>query len=283
MAYEYVQRKLRVELTRELLGEQLAQLQQWRQGPHGYDDSFFGYEWTGKVRSILRNHFGSPSVQLRDFEDAARVKGINIGIHCSDPKELQAEFDKMLSRVESFLKAVIFELNSIPVRLTPLGLVAEPEDQKPFSSTSFTESPKAFVAHGGESPARDKLKDFLCALGIKPLIVEESPSEGRSVNENVEHYFNQSDCAIILATKGDIDAKTKEFIPRGNILIEVGMCIQKLPNRTIYLLEEEAKFPTDISEKVWEHFTQDNMERAFIKVANELRAFGLIKAIKVEQ
>ena len=46
-------------------------------------------------------------------------------------------------------------------------------------------------------------------------------------------------------------------------------------------MEEGATFPSNIDEKVWEHFTQDNMEKAFIKVANELRASGLIKVVKL--
>lgn len=140
--------------------------------------------------------------------------------------------------------------------------------------------PKAFIAHGGESAARDKLEDFLMALGVTPIIVEEQPSEGRSKDKNVEYYLKRSDCAIILATKGDIDGRTGEFIPRGNILNEVGRCQEIFPNRMVYLLEEGAKFPTNIDEKVWERFSEECVDKALIKVAKELRIFGLIKAMK---
>ncbi|OIP27354.1 MAG: hypothetical protein COW22_03440 [Chloroflexi bacterium CG15_BIG_FIL_POST_REV_8_21_14_020_46_15] len=143
-----------------------------------------------------------------------------------------------------------------------------------------TEPPKAFIAHGGESPARKKLVNFLNALGITPIIVEEQPSEGRSKDKNVEHYLKQCDCTIILATKGDVDGQTGEFIPHGNILNEIGRAQEILPDKMIYLLQEETKFPTNIDEKVWERFTEENMDKAFIKVAKELRAFGLIKAVK---
>ena len=92
-----------------------------------------------------------------------------------------------------------------------------------------THPPKAFIAHGGESAARDKLEDFLTALGVTPIIVEKQSSEGRSKDKNVEYYLKQCDCAIILATKGDIDGQTGEFIPRGNILNEVGRCQEIFP------------------------------------------------------
>ena len=143
-----------------------------------------------------------------------------------------------------------------------------------------TTPPIAFIAHGGKTAARDKLKDFLMALGVTPIIVEDQPSQGRSKEQNVEYYLKQCDCAIILSTKGDIDGQTSEFIPRGNILNELGRCQETLPHRMIYLLEEETKFPTNIDEKVWERFTQESMDKAFTKIAKELRAFGLLKAMK---
>lgn len=160
-------------------------------------------------------------------------------------------------------------------------LEAEPELEKLFKMTLPFKSPKAFIAHGGESAARDKLEDFLTALGVTPIIVEEQPSQGRSKDKNVEYYLKQCDCAIILATKGDVDGQTGEFIPRGNILIETGRFQEILPGRMIYLLEEGAKFPTNIDEKVWERFGEDCVDKALIKVAKELRAFGLIKAMKL--
>ena len=146
--------------------------------------------------------------------------------------------------------------------------------------TISTEPPKAFIAHGGDSPALAKLKSFLEALGVEPIVVEEQPSEGRSIAENVDHYARQSDCAIILATKGDVDSKTGGFIPRGNVLIEIGKSQEIFKDRIIYLLQAGAHFPTNVSEKVWGRFTTQCMDDAFIKVAIELYKFGLLKSVK---
>ncbi len=140
--------------------------------------------------------------------------------------------------------------------------------------------PKAFIAHGGDSPALAKLKSFLEALGVQPLVVEEQPSEGRSVGENVDWYARQADCAIILATKGDIDGKTGSFIPRGNVLMEIGKLQAIFKDRIIYLLQAGTKFPTNISEKVRERFTTQNMDNAFTKIIKELRNWGFIRVEK---
>jgi len=139
-------------------------------------------------------------------------------------------------------------------------------------------APKAFIAHGGDSPALSKLKSFLEALGVEPLVVEEQPSEGRSVGENVDWYARQADCAVILATKGDIDGKTGRFIPRGNVLIEIGKSQELFKDRIVYLLQAGTKFPTNISEKVWGRFTTQRMDDAFIKIAKELTNWGFITA-----
>jgi CheY-like chemotaxis protein len=144
----------------------------------------------------------------------------------------------------------------------------------PRTPSAPSVEPRAFLAHGGGTEALNKLSVFLEKLGVKPLIVEWLPSEGRSVNTNVEYYLAQADCGIVLATRDDlVDGK---FQPRGNVNIELGRFQERFPGKVIYLLEEGASFPSNVSEKVWERFTQDNMERAFVKVVTELKAFELI-------
>ena len=171
----------------------------------------------------------------------------------------------------SLVNKAIGKLKSTPLAATEL------------QDISVTEPPKAFIAHGGDSPALSKLKNFLEALGIEPIVVEEQPSEGRSVAENVDWYSRQADCAIILATKGDVDSKTGGFIPRGNVLIEIGKSQEIFKDRIIYLLQAGAHLPTNVSEKVWGRFTTQCMDDAFIKVAIELYKFGLLKSVKHPQ
>ena len=60
----------------------------------------------------------------------------------------------------------------------------------------------------------------------------------------------------------------------------MGRCQERFPGRTIYLIEAETKYPSNISEKVWEEFSLECMDKAFIKIAKELTAFGFIKATK---
>jgi predicted nucleotide-binding protein len=146
--------------------------------------------------------------------------------------------------------------------------------------TTKSEAPKAFIIHGGETNARNKLQRFLVALGVQPLIIEEEPKEGRSVDQQVEHYSRIADCAILLGTADDKELKDGRLYPRRNDFIEIGRFLEKSPMRIIYLQEEGASFPSVIAEKLRTPFTHENMDEAFTVVARELRAFGLLKAVK---
>lgn len=146
----------------------------------------------------------------------------------------------------------------------------------------LTEPPKVFIAHGGKSEARDKLCSFLSALGVIPLVIEKEPKEGRSVNQQVEYCLEQADCSIVLGTADDKELKDGKLYPRRNVHVEIGRFQERFPRRIIYLLEEGASFPSNISEKLYTRFSQQSMDEAFISVARELKAFGLLKAVKPE-
>jgi len=220
---------------------------------------FYFTKWCSETEDGLIEIFGEDSKEVKRFKDA-RSFGYVTGTKTQLIKYRKRAMFKTAAEIEAILS-----------RIEEYGL---PEKQEPPIP------PKVFMAHGGKTAARDKLEDFLTALGVTPIIVEKQSSEGRSKDKNVEYYLKQCDCAIILATKGDVDGRTGEFIPRGNILNEVGRCQEIFPNRMVYLLEEGAKFPTNIDEKVWERFSEECVDKALIKVAKELHAFGLTKAMK---
>lgn len=215
--------------------------------------------WFKTIEYVLEGVFGHDSNEYKDFVEAPKIYGF--------VEEAHIEYPKRLQRCDIAISAIVrkYEILGTETRI---------------ASVPERDPPKAFIAHGGESPALDKLKKFLEALDVQPLVVEEQASEDRSVGENVDWYSKQADCAIILATKGDIDGKTGGFIPRGNVLMEVGKLQEMFRGRIIYLLQSGTKFPTNVSEKVWGKFSPQSMDGAFTKVARELRAFGILKAVK---
>jgi len=150
----------------------------------------------------------------------------------------------------------------------------------PVGTRKF-EVPKAFISHGKESAALKKLENFLHNLGVLPLIVKEQPSLDKTVPDKVEYYLQQSDFVIILAT-GDDEFEGK-LHPRQNVIHEIGLAQQTHSGKIIYLLEEGAEFPSNISPKVWERFKQRNMLSAFLCILRELRALGILLAVKPQE
>lgn len=235
--------------------------------PHLKGLHYQNYEfelWGSKMYDILRAAFGEGSREYQGFF----LRGAHgVRIHGSE-KDYQNDYVQNVEGHEQALKEIVQRYEVVGIRA---------------SYVATAKLPKAFIAHGGNSSARTKLCEFLEALKVTPIIAEKAPSENRSVNEQVDWCLAQSDCAIVLATKGDIDGRTGNWIARGNILIEIGKVQERFPRKTVYLLEEGATFPTNVSEKVWERFTHECMDRALIKVAKELTAFDIIRAVKPSQ
>ena len=255
------------------LEDKLKKLEMWIEKPIAYSAPNF-CQWKQEVEVILRRAFGPDSTQLTDFATTTNVKVSYYGVvfrpsadgklHPSTNPEVEAQrrFIKMLPVAEAKLKAIIFEIENFGV-----------------SNTNQPTTPsKAFIAHGNETIALDKLRSFLDVLGIYPVIAEDEPSKDRSINEQVEWCLDNADCAIILGTADDKELEDGKLYPRRNVHIEIGRVQERFPGRVIYLLEEGASFPSNISEKVYERFTQENMEKAFLKTAKELKAFGIIRA-----
>ena len=228
--------------------------------------------WKENVRAILLNGLGdSARLLLYQFDTATRGLPMpeNIIFPGYDREIFKQRFVKLLPNVERTLENIIWQLETFG---TPYVLPKEGEV-----------NPKAFIAHGPKSKPLDKLCRFLITLGVQPIVIEEEPSEGRSPDQQVETYLEQADCAIVLGTADDKELKDGKLYPRRNVCIEIGRFQERFPSRIIYLLEEGASLPSNVSEKIHERFNQESMEEAFVKVSRELKAFGLITASKLEK
>src|SRR4030042_104146 len=172
-------------------------------------------------------------------------------------------------------------LSNALLELEGIIAIIEGEDpEKEITAVRISrEDKRVFKSHGGETKALVKIERFLRGLGITPVIVKHEPSLGKSLDDLVEEQMEACLAVIILATKDDTikNEKGEEYFqPRPNVIHEIGLAQEKVKERIIYLKEGGCKFPSNIAPKVWENFTQDNMENAFIKVGKELKAFGIV-------
>jgi predicted nucleotide-binding protein len=145
----------------------------------------------------------------------------------------------------------------------------------PTESTKTKEKLNVFISHGKKREPLLQMQRFIEALGLNPLVVKEEASKGGSINQVVGEYMSKSKCVILLST-ADVNAKDG-WHANENVINEEGLAKKYVNNNIIYLLEDKVdKTPSNYQEKVYEKFSEDNMTDAFIKVAKELHAFGLI-------
>lgn len=239
-----------------------------------------------KIQSLRTELQRTYSRLEKDIASYGGKSSISVGIFGREENVFEVAFDTLdifnstnrLDAVDKAMQIVNKAIGKLEAEKDSWRVEGDNESQKKSQpSKKAVKTVKAFIAHGGDSPALRKLKAFLESLDVQPLVVEEQPSEGRSVGEKVDWYSKQADCAIILATKGDIDVRTGGFIPRGNVLMEIGKLQELFGNKIVYLLQSGTKFPTNVSEKVWTQFSPQSMDNAFITVARELRAFGILE------
>lgn len=216
----------------------------------------------GGLKAVIEEYGGTPFVTVADRQ--------------SDVFDLALGSAKPTKLVFSALDHAIMVVNKAIGKLQlPPSSRAEAQD------IGVTQLPKVFIGHGGQSARLRRLCDFLQALGVEPVVVEWSASEGRWTEEHVDKQLEDSDCYIILAEYGGIvDVKTGAKHPRLNVIDELARSRQRRSSRTILLLERGIDLPSNVSGIVYERFTKRNMEKALTKVARELRAFGLIRAMK---
>jgi predicted nucleotide-binding protein len=143
-----------------------------------------------------------------------------------------------------------------------------------------TEPPKAFIAHEGKTKALDKLEDFLDTLGIEHQIAEKMASEGRLVEPHFTQTYEKADFVIVLATKGKaINKKTKKHYMGLNVADELARA-REAKKKVILLAQKGVELHTNISGIVYERFTTQNMDEAFIKIIRELKNWGFLKIEK---
>jgi hypothetical protein len=244
-----------------LLREKLEELSTFTPGTHR---EARWTRWCSEMQAIVREVFGDESPELKGFSSATSWGRPIVGTEDYIAREADKRFAQICETSSGWLEALTLQIERFGVR------------RRTGSREFVGRPPRVFVAHGRPSKALDRLSDFLRALGCEPIVVEKMPSEGRSVNDNVEHYLNQSDCAIVLATGDDlVDGRV---FARPNVHVEIGRFQERFRDKVVYLLEKNVALPSNVAEKVYERFTRDNLTSAFIKVANEVRAFGYLKA-----
>ena len=136
-------------------------------------------------------------------------------------------------------------------------------------------SSNIFISHGHHPEVKEKIEEFIEVLGLNPIVVMASASDGLSVDAKIDKYIKNCSASIIIYTPDD-ELKTGAFLPRQNVIHETGILQRDMPDKIIYLKEKSVSLPTNITPKVYVSFEGDNLTEAFIQIVKELKSFDIL-------
>jgi predicted nucleotide-binding protein len=142
--------------------------------------------------------------------------------------------------------------------------------QKPLISTPprhATVGFKVFIVHGHDEGARDAVTLFVKNLGLTPIVLQEKPNEGLSIDRKLEKYSNV-DHAIVILTPDDGSN------PRPNVVLELGWFRRALGNERVSILYKEGcNIPSDVGGV--ERTLMDRHGGWRQKIARDIKARGI--------
>lgn len=147
---------------------------------------------------------------------------------------------------------------------------------KAFLENKAEVNKKVFVVYGHDEIARTQLDAMLRRWDLKPIILDQVASGGKTIIEKLEEYSADVNYAIVLATPDDegkclTEEKMKKRV-RQNVVLELGMFLSKLGREKVAILLKEAdefERPSDIEGLIYIPF-KNNVEEARVSLAKEL-------------
>ncbi|MCW4046089.1 MAG: nucleotide-binding protein [Candidatus Bathyarchaeota archaeon] len=161
----------------------------------------------------------------------------------------------------------------------------DPKTRKP------TAKKEVFIVHGTDHGPMNELKAILSEAGLKPVVLSEQPSGGRTLVEKLEEYSDVG-YAFVILTPDDLGGVyenggkwsrpkrlrsfLKQAYPRArqNVILELGYFIGKLGrDRVSCLLKKPLEQPSDIHGIVYIRF-EKSLEEVRSEILKELEAAG---------
>lgn len=143
---------------------------------------------------------------------------------------------------------------------------------------------KVFVVYGHDTRARNDLEAMLRRWDLEPLILDQLPSEGRTIIEKLERYASDDvGYAVVLATPDDIghkkeDPEDAKQRVRQNVVLELGLLLAKLGRDRVAILkpriDDPFENPSDIDGLIYIPYV-DSVDDAKTQLAKEMNRKGL--------
>ena len=208
-------------------------------------------KWNDYNLELLRRSFSDTSI-AEEYPEIPQVGPRSGG----STSRLEAHEARMARRV-SFLESLLNRLKLIPeLETKPTSAI--------YPKPSRISRKEVFIIHGHDKGARDAVALFVKSLGLSPIILQNKPSEGMTLDNKLEAYSNV-DFAIAILTPDD------NGDPRLNVALEWGWFRKTIgKERVCVLCKEGTKIPSDMSGVV--RILMDEHDGWQQKVVREIKA-----------
>lgn len=250
----------------ELLWRQIARGQELLSSRPLQSDDYAAWEAT--TRSVLLKCFGSDSNNIRHVMNV----GKNVTLAAATDEWYEQQRAGSLQTQLRLLQSCVEQLE-IDREVASEPSPTPGRQVKRRKSSAAT----AFVVHGHDTAILNDVARWLEDVGVKPVVLIEQPSLGRTIIEKLEQHSDVP-YAVILCTADDLgrakDEKDLRPRPRQNVLLELGYFMGFLGRESVcVLMSEGLDMPTDVHGVVY--ISIDSEGGWKLKLAKEMKAAGL--------
>jgi predicted nucleotide-binding protein len=228
-----------------------------------------------RIRSTVLDIFGERSPEFQDhrYHEISGTPAVIVAGWDDDPEEAdranQANFLDGVPRSVTMLEGLIATVRERTDSARPV----------PGRITEVAPSPitdEVFIVHGRADGPRESVARFIERFGLRPIILHEQASEGRTIIEKIERHSAVA-YAVVLLTGDDrgglVGADRATYQPRArqNVVLELGYFLGKLGRRHVCVLHEPGvEIPSDYDGVVY--VPLDPGDAWKLRLAREMKA-----------
>ena len=228
-------------------------------------------KWHRNTRIAIEYTFGEDSQHAGTFK---RIRySLGIFSNHTPEYEFQEAYVHGLERAQAILESMIEEIKEY----WEDDVQPQTANGQPSMDGSIATN-EVFVVIGRDEAATQTMARYIEGLGLKPIILREQPSQGRTVIEKFEEYA-QVGFAVVLCTTDDVGALESEQDnlkprPRQNVVFELGFFLGKIGRKRVCaLFKEGVEIPSDYAGVIY--IQTDDFGGWQMELAREMKAAGL--------
>ncbi len=227
------------------------------------------------------------SAELKEWQRNTRIAIKKVFIDDEHVKEFdRIQFDAW-SKERAINREDIYQSGLISALSMLRSMIHEVEDDWPDeedetgASSLCNTAPKiidqVFIIHGRDNEVKETVARFIEKLGLKPVILHEQPSQGRTLMEKFEQHAEVG-YAIALLTSDDVgalrgDEQNSKPRARQNVIFELGYFMGRFGRaRVCALTKGDLELPSDYANTVYVPFNSSGGWK--FDLVKDLRAAG---------